>query len=150
MLPSRCRRSCTFLPAYMGFPRKLYTFIHVISRPWGCWLAGVAAVFADLSAEARELFELYHAGHVTGDGMLWDLCLSPAPADVHAIKILISDGANVNHVGAHGWRPLHLAAMNNDVPVIDALVRAGAELEARCDVRMFSQQELVPASLHCR
>lgn len=48
------------------------------------------------------------------------------------IEILIAAGADVDarFVGAHRETPLHWAASNDDVPAIDALVAAGADLES--------------------
>jgi hypothetical protein len=92
-------------------------------------------VYTDLTSQGREGLELYRAGLLSASALLWDLCLSPAPADVHCIKVLICEGADVDVVGEHGWRPLHVAAMNNDVVVVDTLIRAGADMEAVCMVR---------------
>jgi hypothetical protein len=47
--------------------------------------------------------------------------------------VLVEAGANVNaqFVGEHTERPLHWAASADDVVLIDGLLDAGAELEAR-------------------
>src|SRR5215218_8958748 len=48
------------------------------------------------------------------------------------IRVLIAAGADVNarFAGAHSETPLHWAASSDDVEVLDALLDAGAELEA--------------------
>jgi len=48
------------------------------------------------------------------------------------IRVLIAGGADVNarFAGAHSETPLHWAASSDDVEVLDALLDAGAELEA--------------------
>jgi ankyrin repeat protein len=48
------------------------------------------------------------------------------------VATLVQAGANVNarFVGAHTETPLHWAASSNDVTVLDALIDAGADIEA--------------------
>lgn len=64
--------------------------------------------------------------HIATD---WPGCIPNGP---EVIQTLIQAGADVNarFEGAHSETPLHFAASNNDVPVLDALLDAGAELEA--------------------
>lgn len=54
------------------------------------------------------------------------------PAVATTIALLVSEGADVDarFVGAHRETPLHWAASNDDVPAIDALLDAGADIEA--------------------
>jgi ankyrin repeat protein len=58
------------------------------------------------------------------------------PNGPEIIKALVQAGADVNapFEGAHAETPLHFAASNNDVPALDALLEAGAELEAKGSV----------------
>lgn len=49
------------------------------------------------------------------------------------IRLLLSRGANVNMANTFGDAPLHCAAHYNNVPVIDILLEAGADLRARND-----------------
>jgi hypothetical protein len=48
------------------------------------------------------------------------------------VATLVQAGADVNarFVGSHAETPLHWAASSNDVPVLDALIDAGADIEA--------------------
>jgi hypothetical protein len=48
------------------------------------------------------------------------------------VRLLVSAGADVNgrFSGPHTETPLHWAASSNDVPVLDALLDAGADIEA--------------------
>src|SRR5438093_879209 len=47
-----------------------------------------------------------------------------------ADPLLIGAGADVNAADAQGWRPLHLAAANNNLDVIKALIAQGADVHA--------------------
>ena len=44
--------------------------------------------------------------------------------------LLIGRGADVNAADANGWRPLHLAAANNNLDAINALIAQGADVAA--------------------
>jgi len=48
------------------------------------------------------------------------------------VALLIAAGADVNArmIGPHTETPLYLAASSDDVPVLDALLDAGADIEA--------------------
>ncbi|MFI7320510.1 ankyrin repeat domain-containing protein [Streptomyces venezuelae] len=54
------------------------------------------------------------------------------PAGPEVIAVLVAAGADpdARFVGAHRETPLHWAASNDDVAVVDALVTAGADIEA--------------------
>lgn len=54
------------------------------------------------------------------------------PRTAEIIATLVAAGADVNapFVGRHAERPLHWAASNDDVAALDALVAAGADLDA--------------------
>jgi ankyrin repeat protein len=54
------------------------------------------------------------------------------PNNVATVRLLIEHGADVNarFVGAHSETPLHWAASSDDVDVLDALLDAGADIEA--------------------
>jgi ankyrin repeat protein len=64
--------------------------------------------------------------HVATD---WPGHFPNGPATVRA---LVDTGADVNarFIGAHNETPLHWAASSNDVPVLDALIDAGGDIEA--------------------
>jgi ankyrin repeat protein len=47
-----------------------------------------------------------------------------------AAGLLIGWGADVNATDAAGWRPLHLAASNNNLDAIKALIAQGADVLA--------------------
>jgi hypothetical protein len=55
------------------------------------------------------------------------------PRAVETLAVLLEAGADVNaqFIGEHTERPLHWAASADDVILIDGLLDAGAELEAR-------------------
>jgi ankyrin repeat protein len=46
------------------------------------------------------------------------------------VGLLIGGGADVNASDAAGWRPLHLAAANNNMDAIMALIAQGADVSA--------------------
>ena len=54
------------------------------------------------------------------------------PDGAQTVKTLVAAGADVNarFVGAHRETPLHWAASCDDVPVLDALLDAGADIDA--------------------
>jgi hypothetical protein len=54
------------------------------------------------------------------------------PNGAETVKTLVAAGADVNarFVGAHQETPLHWAASCDDVPVLDALLDAGADIDA--------------------
>jgi len=54
------------------------------------------------------------------------------PAGAHTVALLAAAGAEVNarFTGPHGETPLHWAASSDDVEVLDALLDAGADIEA--------------------
>ena len=54
------------------------------------------------------------------------------PNGAASVKALVEAGADVNasFVGAHTEKPLHWAASSDDIAVLDALIDAGADLEA--------------------
>lgn len=54
------------------------------------------------------------------------------PNNVAVVKLLVEYGADVNarFTGPHTETPLHWAASSNDVDVLDALLDAGADIEA--------------------
>ncbi|MEU1331001.1 ankyrin repeat domain-containing protein [Streptomyces sp. NPDC005865] len=54
------------------------------------------------------------------------------PAGPEVIAALVAAGADPGtpFVGAHSETPLHWAASNDDVPALDALIAAGADIEA--------------------
>jgi uncharacterized protein len=58
------------------------------------------------------------------------------PNGARTVAVLVEAGADpnatVSHAGPHGWpeTPLHWAASNDDVAVLDALLDAGADIEA--------------------
>jgi ankyrin repeat protein len=55
------------------------------------------------------------------------------PRGAEAVAVLVAAGADVNarFRGPHEETPLHWAASSNDVAVLDALLDAGADIEAR-------------------
>jgi hypothetical protein len=97
-----------------------------------------SAELSDITLEARRTLDVVQAGHLDKSLALWNLCFSIA-CDVRALCVLASTGADVNVVGLHGWRPLHVAAMQNNARAVQALARAGARLEERCNVRASSR-----------
>jgi ankyrin repeat protein len=50
---------------------------------------------------------------------------------VNEIKSLISKGANVNTQNKYGERPLHYAAIYNNLEVIDIIIKSGADVNAK-------------------
>ena len=55
------------------------------------------------------------------------------PNGPETVKVLVAAGADVNarFTGPHTETPLHWAASSDDVAVLDALLDAGADIEAR-------------------
>jgi len=64
--------------------------------------------------------------HIAAD---WPGHYPNGPAVVAALVVAGAD-PNARFEGAHSETPLHWAASSNDVPVLDALVEAGADIEA--------------------
>jgi ankyrin repeat protein len=58
---------------------------------------------------------------------------SAAAGRVPVALLLVERGANVNVRQRHGWTPLHSAAHNGSVDLVDALLAAGADPEATND-----------------
>src|SRR5690349_13477022 len=54
------------------------------------------------------------------------------PNGSQTVRVLVAAGADVNgrFEGPHGETPLHWAASSDDVAVLDALLDAGADIEA--------------------
>ncbi len=48
------------------------------------------------------------------------------------VKVLIAVGANLNLTDDVGWSALHYAAHNGRLPVVQALIAAGADVKIRC------------------
>src|ERR671934_235058 len=46
------------------------------------------------------------------------------------VNLLVARGADVNAADAAGWRPLHLAAANNNLDAMKALIAQGADVVA--------------------
>lgn len=82
------------------------------------------------------------------------------PATAEVIAVLVAAGADpaARFVGAHEETPLHWAASNDDVTALDALVAAGADIEAAggligagtplADARAFGQWRAARRLLH--
>jgi hypothetical protein len=102
----------------------------------------IAAVQAgDLGTLARLLAEHPHLATVKigdPDGMSRTLLHAATdwpghfPSNVATVQMLIAAGADVNarFAGPHTETPLHWAASSDDVEVLDALLDAGADIEA--------------------
>ena len=58
--------------------------------------------------------------------------------DENLTKLFILAGINVNHPGAFGNTPLHWAAIKGYYSLIDILLNAGANLEAKCTNYSFT------------
>ena len=58
-------------------------------------------------------------------------CTPRSPATTSSSPaLLIGHGADVNAADAQGWRPLHLAAANNNMDAIKQLIAQGADVHA--------------------
>ena len=58
--------------------------------------------------------------------------------DENLTKLFISAGINVNHSGAFGNTPLHWAAIKGQSSLIEILLKAGANIEAKCTNYSFT------------
>ena len=68
-----------------------------------------------------------------------------ARRDLTAVKLLLSQGSDVNFVGGGDWSTLHYAALAGDAEVVKVLIDAGAYLNARSQAP--DGDKLTP--LHC-
>lgn len=59
-----------------------------------------------------------------------DLCSAAARGDVATVRSLIAVGVNVNALGAQGDSALHLAVVNNCLPVVELLLKC-PQVDAR-------------------
>jgi hypothetical protein len=50
------------------------------------------------------------------------------------IELLLDNGANIQEKGVNGWTPLHYAAATNDLPMIELLMKHGADPNARTEI----------------
>jgi ankyrin repeat protein len=76
------------------------------------------ALLWNIEVNAREdtgVTALHHAAH--------------RYAPVHAARLLIQHGAEVEAVTPEGYAPLHAAAANGNIPVIEVLLEAGASVD---------------------
>jgi ankyrin repeat protein len=53
--------------------------------------------------------------------------------DLYPVQALVEAGANVNAVGDMGETPLHVAIGQENISVIEALLRAGARTDIRSE-----------------
>lgn len=59
------------------------------------------------------------------------LCVAAAKGDLHRVRELVQNGADVNEANAVRNTPLHYAAGNVDAPMVDFLLSKGANVHAR-------------------
>jgi ankyrin repeat protein len=81
---------------------------------------------------------LIHAGAPLGAVSRNDLEVQPLNSAAAArrgevARLLIEAGADVNATQRHGYTPLHAAAENGDIELIDLLLDRGARIDARTD-----------------
>ncbi len=105
-------------------------------------------MFEDFAPDSIEPLQHVLLGALDASRALWDLCLTTFPADLAAIRVLVSEGADVNYAGDNGWSPVHLAAMNNDVALLDVLARVGGRLDQQCNVRERPTRTEGPTHTH--
>ena len=59
------------------------------------------------------------------------LVQAAATGDMAAVRALVTQGHDVNAAGPDGATALHWAVRADDVPTVDALIRAGARVDVR-------------------
>jgi len=65
--------------------------------------------------------------------------LSASRADrPELVRLLLSFGADIEQRGVNDYTPLHWAAANNDVPMVELLLAEGADPTARTNVDEFA------------
>lgn len=67
------------------------------------------------------------AAQLAGQGLLQ----ATEAGDVVQMQALLAKGAEVNARNAHGWTPLHVAAVGGDPAVVDLLLLHGANVHAQ-------------------
>lgn len=96
--------------------------------------SGNVDVLKTLLSEYPELVTAHVGSETEARTLLHVLTDWPGFLDnnINTAKILIDAGANVNakFIGHHSETPLHWAASNDDVQMLDALLDAGADIEA--------------------
>ena len=66
------------------------------------------------------------------------------------VVLLIESGADINAVNKYDFTPLHEAARSGDIEVAEILIRAGADINAKCVRRSLTPLHTAAYSGNCR
>lgn len=59
------------------------------------------------------------------------LCSACSTRNVQMVRLLVRNGADVNHKCLDGWTALHESVLQNDLELCEVLVEHGAEINSR-------------------
>lgn len=106
----------------------------------------LAAAEKNDTAAAQSLIELganinAKASNSTSNQNLTALYFALIHENIDLIKLLISEGANLNAKDADGWAPIHQVVHNNKLEIVKLLSENGANLE------LETEEDLTPLAI---
>lgn len=88
---------------------------------------------------------LYHGANANTRQRQTALHSAVLGGHLHAVRVLLANGADGRAASEQGWTPLHIAAITGQCEIAGLLVEYGADMEARCSALL----EKTPLHLAC-